>query len=89
MNEKEKVEQEFYEACAKLLGTEHNYRTYPYRRRNRWNNRVPGNGRFPGYGVIRLYGDHVHISLRSPVRVSLSCSYEDALAYLKSLDIES
>lgn len=85
MNEVTTVEQEFYQACAKLLGAQHEYQPYPYRRPNRWNNRDPGNGRFPGYGVIRLYGERVHISLRSPVRVSLWCSHDEALDYLKGL----
>ncbi len=85
MNEENTVEQAFYQDCAKLLGTEHDYQPYPYRRRNRWNNRVPGNGRFPGFGLIRLFGDRVHIQLRSPVRVNLWCSRDDALEYLKAL----
>lgn len=85
MNEENAVEQEFYQACAKLLGAEHEYQPYPYRRRNRWNNRRPGNGRFPGFGVIRLYGDRAHIQLRAPVRMSLWCSHEEALEFLKAI----
>ncbi|NJO59868.1 MAG: hypothetical protein HC836_16750 [Richelia sp. RM2_1_2] len=45
-------EQDFYNTCAKILGIDHEY-TVPYRRRDRWNTRKLGNGRYPGFGVIR------------------------------------
>ena len=35
--------------------------------RTRWNNRKPGSGRFPGCGIIRIFGDEVHIAIRAPI----------------------
>jgi hypothetical protein len=69
MNEKKiDVEQGFYEECAKLLDcAEHTYRVFPYRKRTRWNNRTAGNGRFPGHGLIRMFGPtSIHVALYEP-----------------------
>ena len=68
----------FYAACAELIGSAHEYRevrVYPRFDRltfavtlmktsqGRWAPRVPGNGRFPGFGLIRRFGaDRIHIS---------------------------
>lgn len=62
--------EEFYRRCADLLGTRYDCTGLPDPRRTRWNNRSPGHGRFPGYGIIRLHGDDVHVSLRHPVTAS-------------------
>jgi len=86
MNERQTVEQGFYQACASLLGAHHDYRPYPYRRRTRWNNRAAGNGRFPGFGIIRLFGEKVHMQLRAPQPVNRWFGRrEDALAYLAGI----
>jgi len=69
-NEKLVVEQGFYQACAERLGAETHYRPFPYSRRTRWNAREPGNGRYPGFGLIRLFGETVHIQLRRPAAVN-------------------
>lgn len=50
----------FYGACAQALGIAHEYHK-PMRRRTRWNNRRLGNGRFPGFGLVRLHGAAVII----------------------------
>lgn len=47
-------ERDFYSKCAKILHIDHEY-VVPYRKRDRWNARCLGNGRFPGFGVIRYY----------------------------------
>jgi hypothetical protein len=61
----------FYNKVAELLGcTEHAYKKFPYRKRTRWNARVLGNGRYPGFGLVRIFGSKVHISLYKPVRVN-------------------
>jgi len=62
--------EEFYLRCAELLGTRYDCTGLTDSYRTRWNNRRPGNGRFPGFGIIRLHGDDVHVSLRHPVSVS-------------------
>ncbi|HYD87562.1 MAG TPA: hypothetical protein VEA80_08820 [Vitreimonas sp.] len=85
-DEKLVVEQGFYQACAELLGAEHDYRPFPFRRRTRWNNRAAGNGRFPGFGVIRIFGDRVHMQLRAPAAVNRwFASQAEALAHLRAL----
>jgi hypothetical protein len=56
----------FYQRCAELLGVEHQYRPFRYGKRTRWNNRTPGSGRFPGRGLIRAFGGHVHVALYRP-----------------------
>ena len=43
----------------------------PMTRAGRWSGREPGNGRFQGYGLIRLFGrDRVHVLLRKPQAVN-------------------
>ena len=76
----------FYDACARLLGVEHDYKPFRYGKRSRWNNRKPGNGRFPGRGLVRAFGDHVHLSLYRPKPINrLFDSREEALSCLLEL----
>lgn len=76
----------FYQKCAELLGTTYDYKPFPYAKRTRWNNRAPGNGRFGGFGLIRLFGSTVHMSLKAPVKVNRwFTSREDALAFLEGI----
>jgi hypothetical protein len=85
-DEKHAVEEGFYQRCAELLGVPYTYRPFPYRRRTRWNNRSAGNGRFEGRGLIRLFGQTVHVALNAPVRVTRSFkSHEETFAFLASL----
>lgn len=76
----------FYDECARILGAPHAYRNPPGRI-TRWNNRAPGNGRFPGRGLIRVFGPHhIQISLRRPVELHLLChSTEEALKALRAV----
>jgi hypothetical protein len=48
--------QEFYAHCSEILGIEHDWNE-PVPRRTRWNTRRIGNGRFPGFGLIRCYNE--------------------------------
>ena len=76
----------FYDACAKLLGVEHDFRPFRYGKRSRWNNRKPGSGRFPGRGLVRAFGNHVHLSLYRPRPINrLFDSRKDALRCLEEL----
>jgi hypothetical protein len=52
---------EFYARCGEILGIEHKWND-PVPRRNRWNTRLIGNGRFPGYGLIRCYGRQIMVT---------------------------
>ena len=61
----------FYADCAHILGAQAEYSRWPYGNPDRWNNRKPGNGRFPGFGIIRMFGQtHVQVSLRHPVKLN-------------------
>jgi len=55
---------EFYARCGEILGIEHDWNP-PVPRRTRWNNRVIGNGRFPGFGLIRIFGDQIMVTNRA------------------------
>jgi hypothetical protein len=80
-------EEQFYRECAAILGADDLYRARRFPGRTRWNNRDPGNGRFPGFGTIRMFApDHIHVALRRPAPVSRRChSAEEALALLREL----
>jgi hypothetical protein len=72
-------EEEFYERCARLLGTGTEIHEVPgvvsrprhdgtirNTHKTRYNDREPGNGRFPGRGLVRHFGKGVTVSLRDP-----------------------
>lgn len=84
-HEMHEVEQGFYQRCAELLGVPNTYRPRPYKRVTRWNNRDAGNGRFEGFGLIRMFaGSNVHIALVHPIKVNKWFSKpEDAIAFLE------
>jgi len=85
-------QEEFYQRCAGLLGTEHVYHEPPKSElrlrydgtisntyRNRWNNRHPGNGRFVGHGIVRVFGPCVHVVLSNPPLTGTYPSLAEAL----------
>lgn len=77
----------FYEECARVLNcaNAHCKRPEGYRK-SRWGNRNPGAGRFEGFGIIRVFGETVLISLRYPVKTTKQfTSRELALEYLKDI----
>lgn len=77
-------DQAFYDKCAALLGTTHEY--HDPVRRTRWNNRRLGNGRFPGRGVIRPYGPHcIHVMLSNPVVMRTFASVDALFEFLETL----
>lgn len=61
---------EFYAECAALLGTASEGKAFTHYKRTRWNNRIAGRGRFPGHGIIRAFGDVVHIHLYAPKEIT-------------------
>jgi hypothetical protein len=89
--EQHALEEEFYRECARLLDVVHTYRPWIGRGPNRWNNRHPGNGRFPGFGTIRLYSpSHIHVSLRQPVILNRVCrSVEEVYDLLGKLKLKA
>lgn len=58
----------FYLRCAEILQVPHTYDHQP-RIARRWNRKL-GNGRFEGYGLIRVYGDGAHVCIRHPVKIN-------------------
>jgi hypothetical protein len=53
----------FYAQCGEILGIEHEW-SDPVPRRTRWNTRLLGNGRFPGFGLIRCFGHVIMVTSR-------------------------
>lgn len=80
MNERNfEAEGRFYQTVAEILGIPHTYKPWIGRPPNRWNNRHPGNGRFPGYGTARMYGPNlIHIALHAPVSLNRKFASEEA-----------
>lgn len=78
---------EFYLRCAEIVGVETVLtERSKYYRRNRWNNRKPGNGRFPGVGIIRVFGSQVHVALTKPETIQrIFMSKEESLAFLETV----
>lgn len=83
---------EFYEHCARLLDVQHEYHDPPpiptsprydgtirNTYKNRWNGRDPGNGRFPGRGIVRHCGAFIQVALRNPPLTGCYASVDDAL----------
>lgn len=60
--------QDFYKRCSEILGIDHVWNT-PVPHRTRWNNRNIGNGRFPGFGLIRIYGDKFVVTSRKGTKL--------------------
>ena len=63
---------EFYARCSEILGIEHEWND-PVPRRTRWNNRVIGNGRFPGFGLIRFYDKQIMVTSKRGTRMFKTC----------------
>jgi hypothetical protein len=79
IKENQELEGQFYTECARLLGVAYTYKPWPYHRPTRWNNRAPGNGRFPGIGLVRMYSPTViQISLRDPTLSKFCKSPQEA-----------
>jgi hypothetical protein len=79
----------FYHKCAELLGTEYDCKPFPWTsyRRTRWNNRAPGSGRYPGYGIIRKFGNQIHVALKYPINHhGIYNSEEEVLTFLQNLE---
>jgi hypothetical protein len=79
----------FYQECGRILGLTLVYQPWKYGEITRWNNRRAGNGRFPGFGLIRMFGrSHIQIALREPKEINIVCrSKEEAFEHLrKALD---
>jgi hypothetical protein len=98
-------QEEFYAACAAIIGAAHHYedkrpRYLKWDRKNevyyrpmtkagRRSGREPGNGRFPGIGLVRDFGAVIHVSLTEPLISRSFDSYASALAFLREVFAEA
>ena len=73
---------EFYENCAIILNIEHDYND-PVLRRNRWNTRRLGNGRYPGFGLVQCFGSSMRVVSKHGTKIFNT--YEEVYDYLKLL----
>lgn len=77
---------DFYHKCAALLDVEYDGKPFEYAYRTRWNNRKPGSGRYPGYGIIRKFGGQIHVALTKPIQHhGIYNSEEEVYTFLRSL----
>ena len=72
-------EETFYTRCGEILGIEHEYHV-PYKRRTRWNARVLGNGRYPGFGTIQIFGSQIRVMCKKGT--FMLDSYEEVYTFL-------
>lgn len=80
---------EFYNRCAEILGTEYDCKPFPWYKRTRWNNRAPGSGRYPGFGIIRKFGSKIQVALQRPVQHhGIYDTEEEVLQLLRDLSIK-
>ncbi|RYF14259.1 MAG: hypothetical protein EOO77_14510 [Oxalobacteraceae bacterium] len=77
------MENDLYAEFAALLGTQHEGQPFPWGRRNRWNNRIAGRGRFPGHGIIRIFGDVVHFAIHHPGVIRATVPTRESVAFLR------
>jgi hypothetical protein len=73
---------EFYENCANILNIGHDFHE-PVRRRNRWNTRRLGNGRYPGFGLVQCFGSTVRVVSKNGTK--MFNTYEETYDYLKMM----
>jgi hypothetical protein len=85
-NDRNAVEEKFYQDVADLLGVENNFEVNPYKFwRTRWNNRKAGNGRYEGHGFVRYFAPTlIHVRLKNPDVAGTYTSSEAALQAIKS-----
>lgn len=76
---------EFYAKVAELLDTTTDGEPFKYYKRTRWNNRIPGQGRFPGRGIVRIFGDQIHVALNNPPTHQIFQCQTECLIFLESL----
>ena len=72
---------EFYDKVSEILGIAHEY-VAPICKRTRWTNRNLGNGRYPGFGLVRCHGSCVTILSRKE-GTKYFTSHEKAFEYLR------
>ena len=74
--------EEFYNRCADILHIQHEFVT-PVPRRNRWNTRRKGNGRYPNFGLVQCFGSSVRVISKRGTR--MFNSYDEVYKYLEEV----
>jgi hypothetical protein len=77
-----RCEQDFLDQCAEILNINHEY-IRPYLKRDRWNTRKLGNGRFPGFGVIRYHSSSCIMVMSHKGGTRMFNSEEEVYDFLK------
>jgi hypothetical protein len=75
---------EFYDNCAKILKIEHTFNE-PVPRRNRWNTRRLGNGRYPGFGLVQCFGSYIRVISKAGTKIFKT--YEEVYIYLSEYSL--
>lgn len=72
---------EFYEKCSEILNIHHEYND-PVIRRNRWNTRRIGNGRYPGFGLVQCFGHTIRVVSKQGTK--MFATYQEVYDYLNN-----
>lgn len=73
---------EFYENVSRILKIDHTF-SQPVRKRNRWNTRKLGNGRYSGFGLVQCFGSSVRVVTKQGTKIFRT--YEETYEYLARL----
>lgn len=74
----------FYETCGQILNIDYTF-IEPVPRRNRWNTRRLGNGRYPGFGLIQCFGSKVRVMSKHGTK--MFDQYDEVYDYLKKVSV--
>jgi len=80
--------EEFYDAVAAIFDTVHLYVIPPTPgAKRRWGPRTPGNGRFPGHGIVRFFSPtSIHVVLHDPILSGVFNDPEIALREIRKAE---
>lgn len=82
-------DEQFYQHLAGILQCEYDGKPFAFHKRTRWNNRTAGQGRYLGFGIVRVFGDRVHVALTHPIVVcKVFDSKDDVIALFKTLSTQ-
>jgi hypothetical protein len=72
----------FYETCSKILEIDHIFKE-PVHRRTRWNTRLLGNGRYPGFGLVQCFGHSTRVVTKDGTKMFKT--YDEVYEYLRKI----
>lgn len=77
-------EQDFYAKCSEILNIDHEYHV-PFHKKTRWSNRVLGNGRYEGFGVIQVFNKQLFHIMSSKHGVHMFYNEDDVYDFLERI----